>query len=183
LRDFAGAGAEAFTLAWGGVVYYSVGRQRVALTGAVRAAPQENLHDRRVYMSVFTQAEIEYLKSRRIGRLATVSEACEPHVVPARFLYNAELDTIDIGGHDMGKSKKYRDAARSGRAAFVVDDMPQPGEVRGIEVRGRAEAVTTGGEQIISDFDPEFIRLVPTHIAVWGIETDGFHPVSRTVGK
>jgi pyridoxamine 5'-phosphate oxidase family protein len=134
-------------------------------------------------VSVFSEAEIEYLQGKRIGRMATVSEAAEPHVVPARFRYNPEADAIEIGGHGMGKSKKYRDAARSGRAAFVVDDMPEPGKVRGIEVRGRAEAITKGGEQIISDFDPEFIRLVPTHIAAWGIEGDGFQPVSRDVSR
>lgn len=64
-----------------------------------------------------------------------------------------------------------------------MDDIPEPGKVRGIEVRGQAEAVTKGGEQIISDFDPEFIRLVPTHIATWGIEGDGFQPASRDVGR
>jgi pyridoxamine 5'-phosphate oxidase family protein len=134
-------------------------------------------------VSVFSEAEIKYLQSKRIGRIATVSEAGEPHVVPARFRYNPEAGAIEIGGHGMAKSKKYRDAARSGKAAFVVDDMPEPGKVRGIEVRGRAEAVTEGGEKIISDFDPEFIRLVPTHIAAWGIETDGFHPESRDVPR
>ncbi|GAC1652982.1 MAG: hypothetical protein NVS4B12_24620 [Ktedonobacteraceae bacterium] len=62
-------------------------------------------------MSNFTQTEIDYLQSQRLGRLATVNEAGEPHVVPVSFRYNAELDTIDIGGHNMGKSKKFRDAA------------------------------------------------------------------------
>ena len=66
------------------------------------------------YVSVFSEAEIEYLQGKRIGRMATVSEAGEPHVVPARFRYNPEADAIEIGGHGMGKSKKYRDAARSG---------------------------------------------------------------------
>ncbi|MFL5732804.1 MAG: PPOX class F420-dependent oxidoreductase [Chloroflexia bacterium] len=133
-------------------------------------------------MSVFREAEIEYLQSQRLGRLATVSEAGELHVVPARFRYSAEADAIDIGGRGMGTSKKYRDALRTGRAAFVIDDMPQPGKVRGLEVRGSAEACTTGGDQIMADWDPQFIRLVPSHIATWGIETDSFQTVSRTAG-
>ena len=62
-------------------------------------------------MSAFTGAEIEYLRGQRLGRLATVDEKGEPHVVPVAFRYNAVLDTMDIGGHDiMGRSKKYRDA-------------------------------------------------------------------------
>lgn len=88
-------------------------------------------------MSVSTPAEIEYLRSQRLGRLATVNAAGEPHVVPVAFRYNAELDTIDIGGQTLGRSKKFRDVARDGRVAFVVDDVLPPWQARGVEVRGR----------------------------------------------
>lgn len=132
-------------------------------------------------MSIFTPSEIEYLKSQHIGRIATVNAAGEPHVVPCRFRYNPDLDTIDIGGHGISASKKFRDAASTGRIAYVVDDSPQPRQVRGVEIRGRAEIMQTGGEQVIHDFDPQFIRLAPTYIASWGIDSDGFHPVGRAV--
>lgn len=50
-------------------------------------------------MSVFTQKEIEYLRSGLLGRLATVGRDGTPHVAPVgMFSYNAELDTIDIRG-------------------------------------------------------------------------------------
>ncbi len=62
-------------------------------------------------MSNFTPAEIESFKSQRLGRLATVNAAGEPHVVPVSFRYNAELDTIDIGGLNITQSKKFRDVA------------------------------------------------------------------------
>src|SRR4051794_37275079 len=75
-------------------------------------------------MSVFTPAEIEYFNSQRLGRLATQGASSDLHVVPARFRYNAETDTIDVFGGGMGVSKKYRDVGRTGRAAFVVDDVP-----------------------------------------------------------
>ena len=87
-------------------------------------------------MSNFTPAEIEYLKSQRLGRLATVNSKGEPHVVPVSFRYNAELDTIDIGGRNMASTKKYRDAARQGKVAFVVDDVLPPWQPRGIEIAG-----------------------------------------------
>ncbi|MCA1737877.1 MAG: LLM class flavin-dependent oxidoreductase, partial [Actinobacteria bacterium] len=91
-------------------------------------------------MGVFTEAEIEYLRSQRLGRLATVNASGEPHVVPVGFRYNADLDTIDIGGHNLARSKKFRDAKRNGQVAFVVDDVLPPWQARGVEVRGRAEA-------------------------------------------
>src|SRR5580765_5631528 len=49
-------------------------------------------------MSVFTSAEIAYLQSQRIGRIATVGPEGQPHVVPVGFRYNPEQDSIDIGG-------------------------------------------------------------------------------------
>ena len=132
-------------------------------------------------MSHFTSAEIEYLNSQRLGRLATVNSKGEPHVVPVSFRFNAELDTIDIGGRNIVPSKKYRDAARQGRVAFVVDDVLPPWKPRGIEIRGRSEVFTTGGQEIVSSFAPEIIRVYPIRIIGWGIEGDAYQAQSRTV--
>lgn len=134
-------------------------------------------------MSHFTPTEIEYLNSQRLGRLATIGVSGEPHVVPTSFRYNPELDTIDIGGHGISKSKKYRDVQRGSRVAFVVDDVQlQPWQAHGIEVRGHAEVLPTGGKQIMQDFDPEIIRIHLSRIISWGIDGDPYHPHSRSVG-
>lgn len=132
-------------------------------------------------MSHFTPAEIEYLKSQRLGRLATVNSKGEPHVVPVSFRYNAELDTIDIGGRNMAPTKKYRDAARQGKVAFVVDDVLPPWQPRGIEIRGRAEISPTGGQEIVPSFSSEIIRIYPVRIIGWGIDGDAYQAQSRTV--
>ena len=132
-------------------------------------------------MSAFRDAEVEYLQSQRIGRLATLGRNGELHVVPLRFRYNSQLDTIDLLGGGMGTSKKYRDAAATGLAAFVVDDRTPEGKPRGIEIRGRAEVFTEGGDQIMQGVDPAFIRLTPTYIASWGIDTGSFTPTGRRV--
>ncbi len=133
-------------------------------------------------MSAFTPAEIEYLQGQQLGRLATVNESGEPHVVPVGFRLNSELDTIEIGGHNLGKSKKFRDAARTDRAAFVVDDVLPPWQARGVEVRGRAEVFSESGDEVNADFDAELIRLHPSRIVGWGIDTDAFSPNNRSVG-
>lgn len=133
-------------------------------------------------MSAFTQAEIEYMSGQQLGRLATVNGEGEPHVVPTGFRYNPELDTIDIGGHNLAASKKFRDAASTGKAAFVVDDVLPPWQPRGVEVRGRAEVFSQGGEGVNPDSDAELIRLHPSRIVGWGIDTDPYHPNSRSVG-
>ena len=132
-------------------------------------------------MSNFTVKEIEYLQGQRLGRLATVNDAGEPHVVPTSFRYNAELDAIDIGGLNITATKKYRDAAKQGRAALVVDDVLPPWQPRGIEIRGRAEIAPTGGKEIMERFAPEIIRIYPTRIISWGLEGDAYHSSSRKV--
>lgn len=63
-------------------------------------------------MSKFTEIELEYLRSQRLGRLATINKNGEPQIAPVTFRYNAELDTLDIGGLNMGETQKFRNVAR-----------------------------------------------------------------------
>ena len=39
-------------------------------------------------MSVFSDAEITYLQSQRLARIATAGRDSQPHVVPVSFRYN-----------------------------------------------------------------------------------------------
>jgi pyridoxamine 5'-phosphate oxidase family protein len=91
------------------------------------------------------------------------------------------MDAIDIGGHNFARSKKYRDVRDTGRAAFVVDDVLPPWRPRGVEVRGRAEVNGEGGEEIGPGFDADVVRIFPTRIVGWGLDSDAFRPNSRTV--
>jgi pyridoxamine 5'-phosphate oxidase family protein len=114
--------------------------------------------------TVFREAEIEYLAGgRQLARLATVGADGTPHVVPVAFLYNAARETIDIGGRELERTKKFRDVARSGRAAIVIDDLAStdPWRPRGIEIRGRGEAVP---------LPTPLIRIHPERIVSWGLE-------------
>jgi len=133
-------------------------------------------------MSVFTDEEIEYLNSQLLGRLATVGSDGQPHVVAVSFRYNAVLDTIDIGGHDFARRKKYQDVQRNPRVAFLVDDLASvnPWRVRGIEVRGEAEVLTSGGEALGPGFAPEMFRLRARRIVSWGI-MGNMVPAGRSV--
>jgi len=121
-------------------------------------------------MSVFRPAEIEYLASQRLGRLATVGPDGLPHVVPVSFWYNPDADSIDIGGHHFAARKKFRDVQRTGVAALVVDDVLPPWQPRAVEVRGHAATLDTGGEAINGDFDDPIIRITPRRIVSWGLE-------------
>ena len=123
-------------------------------------------------MSVFSTAEIKYLESQRLARIATAGRDCQPHVVPVSFRYNPETDTIDVGGHGFAQRKKYRDVQRNPRVAIVIDDLASvdPWRPRMIEVRGEAEVLLTGGETVGRGFDPAMFRIRPTRIISIGIE-------------
>src|SRR5437588_11016110 len=118
-------------------------------------------------MSRFTNIELEYLQTQRLGRLATVNKNGEPQIAPVTFRYNAELDAIDIGGLNMGETQKFRNVARNGLTSFVIDDIAPPFQPRGIEIRGHAEALPNGGQQISPDFSSALVRLHPGPISRW----------------
>lgn len=126
-------------------------------------------------MSVFTSAEVDYLQSQRLARMATADTNCQPHVVPVSFRYNPDEDTIDVGGHGFAQRKKYRDVQRNPRVAIVIDDLASidPWRPRMLEVRGEAEVLPTGGDAIGPGFDPERFRIRPRRIISIGIEGDG----------
>ncbi|TMD61158.1 MAG: PPOX class F420-dependent oxidoreductase [Chloroflexi bacterium] len=131
-------------------------------------------------MSLFSDAEIAYLKTQRLGRIATVGENGQPHVVPVAFRYNPEHDAIDVGGHGFAGRKKFRDVQRNPRVALVVDDLAStsPWRPRGIEIRGRADILLTGGDSIGPGFDAEHFRIRPKRIVSWGL---GEERSARTV--
>jgi pyridoxamine 5'-phosphate oxidase family protein len=117
-------------------------------------------------MTSFSRAELAYLNGdHRLGRLATVGKDGTPHVAPVGWAYNAETDTIDIGGRNFEASKKYRDVQQSGRAAIVIDDLAStdPWHPRGVEVRGRADIVNDPGPMI---------RIHPDRVVSWGLDAD-----------
>lgn len=114
-------------------------------------------------MSLFTQAERDYLLAeRRLARLATVGKDGTPHVAPVGWSLHGN-DVIEISGRDFAKSKKFRDVARTGRAAIVVDDVLPPWQPRGVEVRGRAEAVMEPRPAIL---------IYPERVIGWGLDDD-----------
>lgn len=135
----------------------------------------EGSGDGGVRRSAFTGPELEYLlEERRLGRIATAGKDGTPHIAPVGFSYNPDYDSIDVGGHSLERTKKFRDVSRTGKAAIVIDDVLPPWRPRGIEVRGRAEVVR-GPRPLI--------RIFPARIVSWGIESQAMgERNARTVG-
>ena len=113
---------------------------------------------------VFTESELAYLASQRLGRLATAQRDGTLQVSPVGFGWNAATSTIDINGYHLEKSQKFRNIAANGRVAFVVDDLASidPWRVRCLEIRGTAEALQLGSGPLI--------RIHPKRIISFGID-------------
>jgi pyridoxamine 5'-phosphate oxidase family protein len=98
-----------------------------------------------------------------------------------RMLCPSDSDTIrsktaSTSGGRAGftKRKHYRDIVRNSKVAYVVDDLPSvnPWTIRGIEIRGDAEVLMSGGESIVPGFGPDMVRIRAKRIMSWGIESN-----------
>jgi PPOX class F420-dependent enzyme/OxyR family protein len=86
--------------------------------------------------------------------------------------YNPETGTVDMGGLHVATTKKYRDVQANRWAALCVDDLVSvdPWRARFLEIRGRAEAVPSGGAHLGPGFGEAFIRLHPEKVNSFGLE-------------
>ena len=129
-------------------------------------------------MSTFTDAELAYLASQQLGRIATAQPNGTLQVSPVGFSYNAERDLIDVAGHGMATSRKFRNVADNGRVAFVVDDVAtvSPWRPRCLEIRGHAETIES------SSHGP-LIRIHPERIISFGIDSEFTSPRDLVVNS
>lgn len=123
-------------------------------------------------MSAFTPVEIDYLESQLLARLATSTRDGQPHVVPVSFRYNAEHDSIEVGGHGFTSRWKFRLVQQNPKVAIVVDDLASvdPWTPRAIEIRGNVEILVSGGKEIGPGFDDDMFRITPRRIVSWGVD-------------
>ena len=99
---------------------------------------------------LFAPAELEFLRSQRLARVATVGASGWPHVMPVMYAVD------DSGAFEFdADGVKLRNLASDPRAALVVDAM---GPKRGVSVQGRAEII-----------GKERARLVPERKFSWGL--------------
>ncbi|MFI6868601.1 PPOX class F420-dependent oxidoreductase [Nocardia sp. NPDC050406] len=120
--------------------------------------------------ATLTPAQIAYLRSQTLGRLATIRPDGTPQNNPVGFRVDEGLGVIDIGGYTMGATQKFRNLAECDKVAFVVDDIvsTDPWEVRCLEIRGTAVALRD-----VEPYGPglsrEIIRVTPERVIALGV--------------
>ncbi|MDQ6864564.1 MAG: PPOX class F420-dependent oxidoreductase, partial [Thermoproteota archaeon] len=95
---------------------------------------------------MFSEKEIEYLKSQHIARIATAAVSLDgsvqPDVVPVGFDFDGEY--FYVGGMNILKSRKYKNVLKNNKVAIVIDDLKSvdPWDPRGVRMYGTADIVT-----------------------------------------
>jgi pyridoxamine 5'-phosphate oxidase family protein len=122
----------------------------------------------------FTPAELAYLHEQPIGRLCTIGPAGEPQIRPVGVHLGPDGTTVDIVGHALAKTQKWRNVIRNPRVAFIVDNVLSvaPPDARGIEVRGMA-MVLPGQGSTDGGLSGDIIRITPRRIVAWGLDGAG----------
>ncbi len=99
---------------------------------------------------LFTAAELEFLRSQRLCRFATVGPSGWPHVTPVMYALTEDGSfEFDADG------VKLRNLMAEPRCALVVD---AGGPKRGVSVQGRADLIAK-----------ERARLTPERKFSWGL--------------
>jgi pyridoxamine 5'-phosphate oxidase family protein len=147
------------------------------------AVTGEQIRMRRARSVVFTDFELEYLRSQRLGRLATLNPRGTLQNSPVGYQVDDEAGVINVWGRDMGNTRKFKNVAANGQVAFVVDDLVSttPWVVRGLEIRGTAEALTDQPPPS-AYWSREVIRIHPHRIITWDSGPDGAR-ASRAVAS
>jgi pyridoxamine 5'-phosphate oxidase family protein len=146
-----------------------------------------------VASTIFSQKEVEYIKSQRIARIATAAPSqvasskegqqqqtkdtsIQPDVVPVGFDFDG--DYFYVGGMNILKSTKYKNVLKNNKVAIIIDDLKSidPWDPRGIKVYGTADVVTRQGGYMdgTGHANPTYIRVKPDKKWSWGIEEPVF---------
>jgi pyridoxamine 5'-phosphate oxidase family protein len=124
-------------------------------------------------MSIFTNAEIEYLKSQPLMRFATSSASGRPDIAPVVF--ELEGDDIVTAGFDITHTVRYRNLQTNPQVSVVIDDLASmnPWSPRGIKIIGSAVIE-------LKDDAPRF-RITADVIISWAINdtTPGIPKMER----
>ncbi len=98
---------------------------------------------------MFSEPEIQYLKTQRLARIATVSKKNLPDVVPVGFEFDGKY--FFIGSHNQEifhRAHKYKNVKDgNNNVALVIDDLESvdPWRPRSIKLYGTAEVVDHDG--------------------------------------
>src|SRR3712207_1724120 len=127
---------------------------------------------------MFSDKEIEYIKTQRLARISTTSRegALQLDIVPVGFDFDSNKKYFYVAGLNLSKTKKYRKVLKNEKVALLIDDLMSvnPWSPRGIRIHGTADIVARKGRGYLKDnghtSSTGYIRIVPDEKWSWGID-------------
>ena len=129
---------------------------------------------------MFTEKEVEYLKTQRLARIATMSPDGQPDVTPVGYEFDGQH--IYVSGHNVTTTRKFKNVQSGNtKIALVVDDLKSvnPWQPRGIRIYGRAEVVRRVGWL----GDVLYLQIKPEVSWSWNIEFTFDRPGKEGIHK
>ncbi len=86
----------------------------------------------------------------------------------------------------MSQTKKFRNILKNPNVSLVIDDVLPPWQPRGVEIRGTAELLPTGGKGMYGadyEMDDAIIRVTPVQIIGWGLDNEAGWARNRKVER
>src|SRR5919198_2474990 len=144
-----------------------------------------------VNVIIFSEKEIEYLKSQHLARIATASVFSEekegdkqgtiqPDVVPVGFDFDGKYFYYVSGINILKSTTKYKNVLKNNKVALVIDDLKSvdPWDPRGIRIYGTADIVSRQDGYMERGTDHptphQYIRIKPEKKWSWGVEEPVF---------
>jgi pyridoxamine 5'-phosphate oxidase family protein len=117
-------------------------------------------------MQMFSQSELDYIRSQALARIGTASPAGRPDVAVVGFDFDGEF--FYVSGRANEATRKYRNTRENPVASLVIDDLAsvKPWRPRGIKLFGPVDFVQHKGYA----GEKEYLRLKPSRKYSWGLE-------------
>ena len=115
---------------------------------------------------LFSEKEVEYLKSQRLARIGTASKDGVPDVAPVGFDFDGTH--FFVGGMHLTKTHKYKNVLQNAQVSLVIDDLKsiEPWHPRFVKIFGTADLVTRDGYL----GQAQYIRITPRRKTSWGLD-------------
>ena len=115
---------------------------------------------------LFSDKEVEYLKSQHLARIGTASKDGVPDVAPVGFDFDGNY--FYVGGMHLTKTYKYKNVIKNPQVSLVIDDLKsvEPWQPRFVKIFGTADLVTRNGYV----GQATYIRITPQRKTSWGLD-------------
>jgi pyridoxamine 5'-phosphate oxidase family protein len=133
----------------------------------------------------FTDAEVAYLRTQSLARLATLAPDGQPDAVPVAFEFDGACFWVGGPGASFLRTRKVRNiVAGNAKVALIVDDLVsmEPFIARGVRVYGLADPPV---ERVGMVGPGSYVRIRPTVSWSWNLAGEpvgaAWYPSRRAV--